>query len=122
MQVAMFIENLRIALKSIRTNLLRTILTIFIIAFGIMALVGILTAIDSIKNSLTESFSLMGANSFTIESRSIRVQIGNQSFRRRNYEYISHRQAEEFKEWHRGRAPPTPSADRGTPTHTAPGP
>ncbi len=49
MKIAMFIENVRIALKSIRTNLLRTILTIFIIAFGIMALVGILTAIDSIK-------------------------------------------------------------------------
>lgn len=98
MQVALFIENVRIALKSIRTNLLRTILTIFIIAFGIMALVGILTAIDSIKFSLTESFSLMGANTFSIESRGMRVQIGERSYRRRNYEFISHRQAEEFKE------------------------
>ena len=98
MKLHMFIENVRIALKSIRTNLLRTILTIFIIAFGIMALVGILTAIDSIKNSLTESFSLMGANTFTIESRSMRVQIGNQSYRRKNHEFISHKQAEEFKE------------------------
>ncbi len=94
----MFIENVRIALKAIRTNLLRTILTIFIIAFGIMALVGILTAIDSIKASLTESFSLMGANTFTIESRSMRVQIGNQSYRRKNHDFISHRQAESFKE------------------------
>jgi len=98
MKFAMFVENVRIALKSIRTNLLRTILTIFIIAFGIMALVGILTAIDSIKFSLTESFSLMGANTFTIESRSMRVQIGNQSYRRKNHEFISHRQAAEFKE------------------------
>jgi len=98
MRFAMFRENVSIALKSIRTNLLRTILTVFIIAFGIMALVGILTAIDSIKYSLTESFSLMGANTFTIESRSIRVQIGNQSYRRKNHEFISHRQASEFKE------------------------
>ncbi|MCK5135766.1 MAG: ABC transporter permease [Bacteroidales bacterium] len=98
MRVTMFIENVRIALKSIRTNLLRTILTVFIIAFGIMALVGILTAIDSIKNSLTESFSLMGANTFTIESRSMRVQIGNQTYRKKNHDFISHRQAEEFKE------------------------
>jgi len=94
----MFIENVRIALKSIMTNLLRTILTIFIIAFGIMALVGILTAIDSIKSSLTESFSLMGANTFTIESRSMRVHIGNQSYRRKNHDFISHKQAEEFKQ------------------------
>jgi putative ABC transport system permease protein len=98
MKIALFIENVRIALKSIRTNLLRTILTVFIIAFGIMALVGILTAIDSIKTSLTESFSLMGANTFTIESRSMRVQIGNQTYRRKNHEFISFRQAEEFKE------------------------
>jgi putative ABC transport system permease protein len=98
MKNTMFIENVRIAMKSIRTNLLRTILTVFIIAFGIMALVGILTAIDSIKNSLTESFSLMGANTFTIESRSMRVQIGNQSTRRKNHEFISHKQAQEFKE------------------------
>ncbi len=97
MQVDLFIENLRIALKAIRTNLLRTILTIFIIAFGIMALVGILTAIDSIKNSLTESFSLMGANTFTIESRSLRVHIGNQSYRKKNHDFISYKQAEEFK-------------------------
>lgn len=101
MKITMFLENVRIALKSIRTNLLRTILTIFIIAFGIMALVGILTAIDSIKYSLTESFSLMGANTFTIESRSMRVQIGNQSFRRRNHEFISHKQAQEFKEMYK---------------------
>ncbi len=98
MKRAMFIENLRIALKSIRTNLLRTILTVMIIAFGIMALVGILTAIDSVKFALTESFSLMGANTFTIESRSMRVQIGNQSYRRKNHEFISHKQAQEFKE------------------------
>ena len=98
LKFAMFIENVRIALKSIRTNLLRTILTVFIIAFGIMALVGILTAIDSIKGSLTDSFSMMGANTFTIESRSMRVQIGNQSYRRKNHDFISFRQAVEFKE------------------------
>ena len=98
MQRSMFIENVRIAMKSIRTNLLRTILTIMIIAFGIMALVGILTAIDSIKVNLTETFSLMGANTFTIESRSMRVQIGDQSYRRKNHEFISHKQAQEFKE------------------------
>ncbi len=40
----------------------------------------------------------MGANTFTIESRSMRVHIGNQSYRRKNHDFISHRQAEEFKE------------------------
>lgn len=97
MSRSLFFENIRIALRAIRTNLLRTILTVFIIAFGIMALVGILTAIDSIKSSLTDSFSLMGANTFTIESRSTRF-FGENRGRRRNYAFISYRQAEEFKE------------------------
>jgi len=44
-------ENIRIALLSMKSNLLRTVLTVMIIAVGISALVGILTAIDSIKNS-----------------------------------------------------------------------
>ena len=94
---AAFRENIRIALNTIRTNRLRTILTISIIAFGIMALVGILTAIDSVKSSLTDNFMMMGANTFTIESRSMNVNVGNKRYRRKNHSYISYRQAEEFK-------------------------
>lgn len=94
----LFFENLRIALQSIRSNLLRTILTVLIIAVGITALVGILTAIDSIKNSITKEFTFMGANTFTINSRGMRIQVGNQRYRTRNYSYISYYQAKEFKE------------------------
>ena len=57
----LLLENLRIAFRAIRTSLLRTILSVLIIAFGIMALVGILTNIDAIQSSLTNQFSLMGA-------------------------------------------------------------
>lgn len=93
-----FFENLKIALQSIRSNLLRTILTVLIIAVGITALVGILTAIDSIKNSITKEFTFMGANTFTINSRGMHVQVGNQRYRTKNYSYISFYQAKEFKE------------------------
>ena len=34
---------------------------------GISALVGILTAIDSIDYALNDNFSIMGANTFTIQ-------------------------------------------------------
>uniref|UniRef100_UPI0032168229 ABC transporter permease n=1 Tax=uncultured Draconibacterium sp. TaxID=1573823 RepID=UPI0032168229 len=91
-------ENIRIALNSIRTNLLRTILTVLIIAVGITALVGILTAIDSIKHSITKEFAVMGANTFSISSRGMRVQIGNNRYRTKNHAYISYYQAKEFKE------------------------
>ena len=53
-------ENIKISLYSIKSHLLRTILTILIIAFGIMALVGILTAIDSIKYYLNQNFTMLG--------------------------------------------------------------
>jgi putative ABC transport system permease protein len=91
-------ENIRIAFQSIRGNMIRSILTILIIAAGITALVGILTAIDSIKNSITAEFTRLGANTFSIQSRGMRVQIGNQRYRTKNYAYISYFQAKEFRE------------------------
>lgn len=91
------IENLKVSVISVRTNLLRTVLTVLIIAIGIMALVGILTAIDSINKTITRQFATMGANTFSIESRGLTVQIGKNRYRKKNHPYISYRQAREFK-------------------------
>ncbi|MFN5371385.1 MAG: ABC transporter permease, partial [Bacteroidia bacterium] len=66
---ALFIENIKLALGAIRAQSLRTFLTIMIIALGICALVGILTAIDVIKGSITNNFTTMGANTFNIRNR-----------------------------------------------------
>ena len=68
------LENIKLALRAIRSNLVRTVLTFLIIAFGIMALVGILTAIDSLKSKLNSSFTFMGANTFTITRKWIQIQ------------------------------------------------
>ena len=95
---ALFVENIRIALQSIKSNILRSTLTVMIIAIGITALVGILTAIESIKTSITKEFTFLGANTFSITSRGMRVQIGNQRYRSKNYSYISYYEAKEFKE------------------------
>jgi putative ABC transport system permease protein len=65
-----------LAYRSVSANRLRAGLTIAIIAFGIMALVGILTAIDSMKGSIYSSFANMGANSFSIQSRALRIRMG----------------------------------------------
>ena len=92
------VENIRIAFQSIRSNLLRSVLTILIIAVGISALVGILTAIDSIKNAITADFTRLGANTFSIQSRGMRIQIGNQRYRSKNYSYISYFQAKDFRD------------------------
>ena len=98
MKIGLFRENLRVSIQSVRTNKVRTILTIFIIAFGIMALVGILTAIDSIKNSITKQFTMLGANSFTIESRGMNIQVGDKHYRQKNHPYISYQEAKKFKD------------------------
>ena len=92
------LENIKIAFQSIRGNMVRSVLTIMIIAVGISALVGILTAIDSIKSSITTEFTRLGANTFSIQSRSMRVQIGNKRYRSKNYSYISYIEAREFRE------------------------
>lgn len=98
MKTGIIRENLRIAIRAIKSNRVRTVLTVCIIAFGIMALVGILTAIDAIKSSLTSQFTMMGANSFTISSRGMNIQIGNNRYRAKNFSRISYREAVEFRE------------------------
>lgn len=68
-----------------------------IISFGIMALVGILTSIDSIKYYLNENFMMMGANTFTIRNRSMRIQMGNRTTLPRNFRSITWQEAMNFK-------------------------
>jgi putative ABC transport system permease protein len=71
-----FWDTFVLALNTVRSHRLRTGITVAIIAFGIMALVGIITAIEAMNASLRESFSTMGANAFSIRFRERRVRIG----------------------------------------------
>lgn len=92
------LENISLAFRSVKANWLRAILTLTIIAFGIMALVGILTAIDSAIYSLSSNLSSLGANTFDVDPKGDGVQ-GNRSGRRaKRGEPISFDQAMEFKE------------------------
>jgi putative ABC transport system permease protein len=94
-------ESIGFALSSIRSNLLRTALTFLIIAFGIMALVGILTSIDSIKASLSSNFASVGANTFNIIRSGTGVQGGRRGERANVGKSITYRQATSFKENYR---------------------
>ncbi|UXE67627.1 MAG: ABC transporter permease [Chryseotalea sp. WA131a] len=62
-------ENFKEGLRSVKANMLRSVLTACIIAIGITSLVGILTAIDGIEYSVSDSLSSLGANSFDISSK-----------------------------------------------------
>ena len=68
-----------LASRTVRGNKLRTGITVTIIAFGIMALIGIITAIQAMSQKFTESFSTMGANGFTIRYKERSFNIGNNS-------------------------------------------
>ncbi|HMI07469.1 MAG TPA: ABC transporter permease [Flavobacterium sp.] len=91
-------ENIRIALGSIKTQLLRTILTVLIIAIGITALVCILTIVAALENQLSSDFASMGANTFTIEQYDISAQMDGGNRKRKVNPIISYPEAVAFKE------------------------
>ena len=72
-----FKENIKIALGSIKAQLLRTILTIIIIAIGITALVGILTVVSAIDYTLNSKFASMGSNTFSINQYEFKTRNQN---------------------------------------------
>ena len=90
-------DNILLALKSIRSNLLRTIITALIIAIGILALVGILSSIDGIKSFLSDSFNRLGSNSFNIVNRKSNINFGGPRGKRVVYKTITYKEALEFK-------------------------
>lgn len=91
-------ENINVSIDSIRNHLTRSTLTILIIAFGIMALVGILTSIDAIRFYLSRNFTMMGANTFTIRNKQMRMEGGTKSAFAKHYRVISWQEASEFKQ------------------------
>lgn len=95
---SVFIENVRQAIGSIKSQSLRAGLTMTVIAIGITALVGILTAIDVIKGSITDNFSRMGANSFTIQNSGMTIMFHGGGVRPKRHEPISIQEAVSFKE------------------------
>ncbi|ARS34912.1 ABC transporter permease [Pontibacter actiniarum] len=92
------LENIREGLRAIRSNLLRTILTGLIISIGIMSLVGILTAVDSMKYSLTQTFSNLGANAFDIRRKGMNNRGSREGRVEKVYPQIDYNQARQYKE------------------------
>jgi putative ABC transport system permease protein len=90
-----FIENIKEGLRSVRANLLRSIITAMIITLGIMALVGVLTAVDGIKASILKSLSSLGANTFNIRSKTNRGS-SNQGVAEKTYPLITMNESLKF--------------------------
>ena len=97
--IGLFRENVKIALGSIRTQLLRTILTIIIITIGITALVGILTVVAAFENNLNSTFASMGSNTFNINQYKTQLR-GNDGINKieKINPIITYPEAKAFKE------------------------
>jgi putative ABC transport system permease protein len=92
-----YLESISLALGSLRQNLLRSLLTLMIIAVGITCLVGILTAIDSILFSMSDNFNKLGANSFSIRPFSETIRSNNRGRNQKIADPIMFEQAMDFK-------------------------
>lgn len=91
-------ENVHIAMGSIRTQLLRTILTVLIIAIGITALVGILTLVTALEHTVGSNFSSMGSNTFSMSQYDASAQINRNNNVEKINPIISYPQAKAFQE------------------------
>ncbi|SHI33633.1 ABC transporter permease [Aquimarina spongiae] len=91
---SLFRENVRIAMDSIRGQVLRTVLTILIIAIGITALVGILTFLGALEKTITGDFASMGSNTFNIQRYEFNTR--NNRNREKVNPIISYRNVKQF--------------------------
>lgn len=94
----LFKENTKIAIDSIRSQALRTFLTVFIIVIGITFLVGILTLTKALENNLFGNFASMGANTFSIGQYNFSEQINRNDGEQKVNPIISYPQAKGFKD------------------------
>lgn len=92
------LENIKVSLGSIRSNFVRALLTLLIIAVGITCLVGILTAIDTILYSMSNSFNRMGANSMYIYPANQNRHSNRGGRQQKRSDPISFKQAMHFKD------------------------
>ena len=96
--IGLFRENTKIALDSIRSQALRTFLTVFIIVIGITFLVGILTLTKALESTLFGNFASMGANTFSISQYDFSEQINRNDGAQKANPFISYPQAKSFKD------------------------
>lgn len=92
--LTLLIESFKIAIDSFRSQILRAILTIVIIAIGIASLVGILGAVTALETTLISNYASMGANNFSIERYSYSVRTSQYKV----FPPITYREAKSFKE------------------------
>src|SRR5947208_15554726 len=98
-----FHEIIRMALTALKTNKLRSVLTMLGVTIGVFSVIGVMTALSVIQGSIETGLSFLGSNLFqfakypVINSRDPEEKFAN----RRN---INYQQANEYKRLMEGQA------------------
>ena len=91
-----FTEIFRMALGSLRTNRLRSALTMLGVAIGVFSVIGVMTALSAIQGSIETGLSFLGSNIFQFAKYPIINNGGDAEDKYRNRKDISLDNANEF--------------------------
>ncbi len=90
-------ENTKLALNSLRTNKLRSYLTLLGIAIGLFSIILVMTAISAIQSSFESVFSEIGTNNFIVQKYPA-VRMGDDRGRYRNRKDLTIEEGEKLKQ------------------------
>jgi putative ABC transport system permease protein len=92
-----FSDLLALAGSSLQANLLRSLLTILGVSIGVFSVVGVMTALSAVRQSIDNAFAVFGTNVLQIQ-RDPAIQLGGPGVRRERRPSITPRQAQRFKD------------------------
>ncbi len=81
------LESLKFATKSLRTNLLRTSLSLLGVTIGIFSIVAIFSAIDALNSTVMDSINKLGQNTLYITKFSFNPAVNVPRWKRQNFPY-----------------------------------
>ncbi|MFY0689574.1 MAG: ABC transporter permease [Cyclobacteriaceae bacterium] len=65
--IKLILESFRFAWNALRTNVLRTILSLLGVTIGIFAIIAVFTLVDSLEKSIKDSLSFLGSDNINVE-------------------------------------------------------
>ncbi|MBI2620070.1 MAG: ABC transporter permease [Ignavibacteriales bacterium] len=90
-------EIIQIALAAIRANKLRSVLTLLGIVVGVFSIIGVMTAVRVLQNSIESGLSNLGSHTFQIQKRPVMAS-RREWLKARNRKDITYEQGLELKE------------------------
>ncbi|MDH3253143.1 MAG: ABC transporter permease [Ignavibacteria bacterium] len=92
LELANIRESLAMAMDAVRTNKLRSILTLVGIVVGVFSIISVMTAMGVLRNSIEEGLAMLGANTFQIQKFPVGFNRGRDFARFRNRKDLSYNQ------------------------------